>query len=667
MLGLETFALLLIRSSSLQSRLPSKTMNEQDAAAGSTKVDIEIFPAFAPNIFGLERSRLRSRLPALEARKQAAHKVRANETLATISEHLLPPEACQSQVYMFERAIRELNGVPSDQDVSAGQMLKLPGISDKGDFETTNKGGHTIWSPFDGSVVTTVSEGTVITNYIDDTTIMLTPDGSRYVTKPDGSSTVFQADGTVINRDGTEETVTTSSGIIQHYDLLGNFVKVSVFLSNGCQMDRSPDGEGGVIDRHCGVRKENNFTLFEKQNGSIEVQNEEEETVQRFVDGASLEDARNSLMQSACATITDTALLSKFKADMVRFENRVINRGLTAEEIENTYKALGWLLDTGEGGKIPFAERVKLAQQVLSQCNTPSSIDQGHHHTVCVSAVETRVYTRRPARAAQLVCALALAGRHVLPNGAAVRLTETSLRPDFEGVTNPPIDGKRSFASQLFQVAAVNSVYTARQERVIYDQTTPNLSAQAVDTGERLYTVAPAALLPKGTTPGLSNHETVEAYELLTGDREIDVILEHTANSADPDMVYCVGKFSNMDEFARKLALCKRKGRLPVLLALHTGNQPFFEDSGNGTAGGSGGWSVVTVTDYNEKEQLVEIDNQWGSQSDHMNAPLTLKEVYYSTMDPCNRAGEPAVVTASAKSLPGKAADPTTRSTIAIV
>ncbi|MBX9724843.1 MAG: hypothetical protein K2X81_25785, partial [Candidatus Obscuribacterales bacterium] len=61
----------------------------------------------------------------------------------------------------------------------------------------------------------------------------------------------------------------------------------------------------------------------------------------------------------------------------------------------------------------------------------------------------------------------------------------------------------------------------------------------------------------------------------------------------------------------------KAEHKMPVIMRVHTGEEPFLHDSGDGKAGGSGGWHVVTITDYDEKTGRAKIDNQWGSKVDH--------------------------------------------------
>lgn len=74
------------------------------------------------------------------------------------------------------------------------------------------------------------------------------------------------------------------------------------------------------------------------------------------------------------------------------------------------------------------------------------------------------------------------------------------------------------------------------------------------------------------------------------------------------------------------LAKFKKEGRLPMIVAVHTGGEPFRTDGG----GGHGGQHVVTITDYDPgrdrpspKPPTVKIDNQWSEKADRKDVPVS--------------------------------------------
>jgi hypothetical protein len=77
----------------------------------------------------------------------------------------------------------------------------------------------------------------------------------------------------------------------------------------------------------------------------------------------------------------------------------------------------------------------------------------------------------------------------------------------------------------------------------------------------------------------------------------------------------------------------KEKGLFPMTFAVYTGNEPFYSDSGAGRAGGSGGWHVVNVMDYNAgPPPTVSVDNTWGAGADHLKSDnqVSLHDLYQS-------------------------------------
>ena len=82
-----------------------------------------------------------------------------------------------------------------------------------------------------------------------------------------------------------------------------------------------------------------------------------------------------------------------------------------------------------------------------------------------------------------------------------------------------------------------------------------------------------------------------------------------------------------------KLAELKEGKKLPIIIQVHTGMEPFLKDSGGGAAGGSGGWHVVTITGF-EPPNKVAIDNQWGEAKDHTGANMVnTHDLYLCTLD----------------------------------
>jgi len=226
----------------------------------------------------------------------------------------------------------------------------------------------------------------------------------------------------------------------------------------------------------------------------------------------------------------------KFQEDMDSLEKRASEQKppMTPDKVRDTYKEVFRLIEAPDGKDVPIkvGDRVKLAEQVMHQAAHPTSVDQGYHNTCNVATVEARLYTTDPSRAAKLVSDVATTGKTDIP-GPPLRTVEidpNSLKPDNEGRLNPPKDGSRSHASQVFEVAAVNiswALENARQSppgQIRYEQHKPVPGLNPPDTGERLmdYSKKPPQEVREDSpphkpdrTPSISNDRIVELSHQL--------------------------------------------------------------------------------------------------------------------------------------------------------
>ncbi len=146
--------------------------------------------------------------------------------------------------------------------------------------------------------------------------------------------------------------------------------------------------------------------------------------------------------------------LEKRKTD---FDDRISDR-----ELAKVYQDINRLLEATDGAKLSQHQRTILAQQILFQAAHPDEISQGYHNTCNVTTLENIMYSRQPSLVSKVVVDAALTGQFKTADDTVVKLSAQNLRPDAEASNNPPFDGERSFASQIFQETAVN-VYWQRQ------------------------------------------------------------------------------------------------------------------------------------------------------------------------------------------------------------
>lgn len=345
--------------------------------------------------------------------------------------------------------------------------------------------------------------------------------------------------------------------------------------------------------------------------------------------------------------------LKRFKEDMEALEKRASEQKppLSPEELKNTYKEISKLMEAKDSPDSPLkeADRVRLAEQVIHQAAFPTDISQGDYNTCNVTVGEVRTYTKNPSEAARLVTEVATTGKYHTSGKPPLEITidRDSMLPHGESKTHPPGDNQRSYASQIFDVTAVNIHYAREHARggpdIRYEQHEPKPGGPnekpPADNGERLMSYADKnkpveVTYPDGTpkrSPGLKAFDYVEAAKEISPEpkvkladgREVEApigIQRYPADSPDKEPKNLAGVvfIDNEADFEKTIAQMKAEGRLPVMVGVHTGREPFRSDSGEHQAGERGGAHVVLVTDYEPgNPPKVSVDNQWGESADH--------------------------------------------------
>ncbi len=439
--------------------------------------------------------------------------------------------------------------------------------------------------------------------------------------------------------------------------------------------------------RHSSKSSTGKIKISEVTNGKVK---EYEQT-----NDAKVQVERNKLNELARKKISDPLELAKFQADMSLFESRSTQletiystpletlykkQGLTAKdaaepahseatreahnEIARTYHQISRLLEAKDNPNVPYDQhrRTQIAEQVISHAANPTLIDQGNHPTCNVTAVEVRSYIRTPAEAARLVVDVSTTGEYLTTaDHTKVKIDRASLEPDIESQRNPPPDGRRGLSSQVFQIAAINIYYAHENSKskppgkLRYEQhSLPSSNPLELLYGSyRDRVVDYATNPPQEKEAGISRaamaKHFLEIGNQISGDKDkasgkgpTDWIIGH-AGARGRDTTAYTG-IATEQEFQTKLEEAKKNGRLPILIEVFTGNEPFHTDSGFRTAGDSGEWHVVNVTNYYPGSPAkVSVDNSWGSSSDHSgepgSKPLMSVHALYMTMREPNDPG----------------------------
>jgi hypothetical protein len=353
-----------------------------------------------------------------------------------------------------------------------------------------------------------------------------------------------------------------------------------------------------------------------------------------------VDNARDHLSALADSMVGSKAMKQKdgdhLKADMAAFEARAGQAGLDASEIAKTYENVSRLIESTGQSTVDQPSRIKIAEQALHHVAYPTEIDQGRHDTCNVSTVEVRTFMRYPSAATKLIADVATTGSYTSADGTKITIDAKSLKTDEESSQNPTPDRERSYASQIFQIAAAN-VYWQRQEEdpagnyatkgsLRFEQDPSKRGYFTNDTGERLmaYWSNPPKELSKGPAMGASALKDIA--DQISGKSDDGFVIENKIKGG-PNTV----QVSSEKDLRDALIDIKKGGQLPAIIRVHTGNEPFLSDQGGTLSRSKGVWHVVSVTAFDEQTGKVSIDNQWGKSSDHQ---MKIGDLYNATLEP---------------------------------
>lgn len=536
---------------------------------------------------------------------------RMGEDLSAVAQRKLGENASPEQRDAFKKAVEGINGLKPGENLARGRELKLPGVNENGDFVHTENGIQRLWSPADGRTETRTPDGTKTTNFTDGATRIEQANGDVLEVRGD-KTTLSKPDGTWIESGPDGEITSTKDHIRIERDKDGRLKRVDAPPMTESYM-KADDGQGGSVELGRGMKPEENFALVQRKDGQTEVFDkgpDGKERVSRFMDNPTVEAERKGVMERAEKRFSDPAELARFKADMVRFEQRASDRKLEPTKVADTYKAIGQMLDGGPDAKISQDDRNLLAQQVMSHAANPTSVDQGFHDTCALASLESNIYTKDPDRAARLISEVSLTGQFKTSDGKTIKVPDGSLKPDHEAEVRKPSDGDRDFASQIFQVTAVNSLWQTQSwlPGWTYEQDRVKASDRQADKGERTRLFG---FDYQKDFDGLNGSDRDKINQMITGSPE---------TTSMPDS-------GDAQEMGRQLEQLQRDGKLPRIMTVHTGNPPFGTGSG-------GGWHAVNVIGYDPVTRQVMIDNQWGSNRDLIRNAVPLDQIFRAQRAP---------------------------------
>jgi hypothetical protein len=323
------------------------------------------------------------------------------------------------------------------------------------------------------------------------------------------------------------------------------------------------------------------------------------------------------------------AVASVMQRDMETFEKRARHERMPPELVQKVYHDINRMFTDQPTRELLPAQKQQLAREILHQAAHPESIVQGHHNTCNVASVEFRLYARNPDKAAQAVVNMAMHGKFQTQDGTWIKLDKGSLVPDSEAKNNPEDGTRRTYASQLLQIGAVNTHWQRRTEidgiRYSYEQDKQGNERvmEYIDGKPHRMTDRDGSL---ADSPMLTTNKLTDIYNQIAGTNDAKIAAENAngmrqknvrlSESTDADI-----RLESPKQLHDLLSEAKRNHRLPVFIGVHTGNHPFDiqelrENPTLARVNGNFGWHAVAIYDYHEASHTAKLHNSWGKKND---------------------------------------------------
>jgi hypothetical protein len=301
--------------------------------------------------------------------------------------------------------------------------------------------------------------------------------------------------------------------------------------------------------------------------------------------------------------------------------NRADRDGVDDKEVADTLGQTQRLFETNNA-KVSGEQRIMLAQQVMLHSAHPDLIDQGGHLTCNVTDVQMLTFTRRPSAAASMIADVALTGEWTAPDGKQIAIPPQNLIPDAEARVNPPEDGRRSFASQIFQTTALNDIGQRWDPPKHFTNRPPESNA---DQGEYWTDADGKPLLNDKGEPdkfgGLGYLHIAQEVQRLTGQKNVVLL-----NSGD-DTPF-VKEFESEEDLRKVITDAQKDGNMPLIIGVSSDDQLMGGNDQPGDEDRDSNNHVVVIRDYNPSTGMVRVDNSWGSDKDKW---VPLGELYTAT------------------------------------
>lgn len=330
----------------------------------------------------------------------------------------------------------------------------------------------------------------------------------------------------------------------------------------------------------------------------------------------------------------------------------------TQREKNETIYQLSRLLDSPGEGAFKPNERAKMLEQTAYQIANHTKLQQGQFNTCNVTDVGGALLHESPSHFARTIADVGTTGKTVTADGSTI----TPPRRDISEALRDqqfPLDKNDPGAtgvSRMFAITAANIHWQRRTTDNHGNQVAKGSLYYHQEGGENVYHYQNGqgrALTDSNGrslgSPNLYGADVMDVYRQITGKPETGRYITNT------DRPTSVNGAKNTDSIVKvssseDLHKALQNGPFPKIIEVHTGNPPFYADSGRGTEGGAGGpnggWHVVMITGYepafkdaaktqlDESKSKVKIDNTWNpGKADRLtpDRAVSLSQLYRAT------------------------------------
>ncbi|HEY9786596.1 MAG TPA: hypothetical protein V6D17_14410 [Candidatus Obscuribacterales bacterium] len=436
-------------------------------------------------------------------------------------------------------------------------------------------------------------------------------------------------DGAIVYRDyrGTTVSVTEDGAVtFKHTDGTGHVLKGN-------------EG-GGYTKKYFGPKPEDNYTVRINEKGVAESNDRVDPNHRKAAD---LNSERERLDAIADKTVLLTKERRAMRQDMEAFEKRARQSGLSDKEVAQFYAEVSRILELKGNKPMTDRERVRLALGTIRGAAEPTSNDQGDYATCQTSVVENRLYNKEPSAVARALADVATTGKFVAADGTVVKLEANDLRAHGQAALNAERGTwVRTYASQIYQVTAINALHTRNNELKIppggmrWVQGRQN----GDDNGERLmdFSKIPPKLVSRLPDDAGYPDGVAEMQYLMSGRWEPETVLSSVTYARMTDgRAQKTNVIDTKENLQAQLEKLHAEKKYPLPLVVHANSDPILATRKpqyvplNGKADANRYLSdvhILNVLDYNPKTGEIKLDNQWSNKGDFIDKPLTVDQLW---------------------------------------